>query len=340
MTLTLGQQLAAGDAAAGCGALIQQGLVGGVAVMAQPVGREVLQEGVDAAVGAGYRRNGDGVVAVCQPGFKVLLIHFLYREEEGEFPLPDAVDGFHRRGQPGIFGYQDGDAHQIFAGHSLAGRPVEGVGAVQRRCGITGGFPVVHTAHRQTIRYKAGGGGVDAGIHRQRHGLLCSGSQRLPQLGVCQGGVLGVEQQTPGGIRITDGAQAGVGAGGVQSGGAALVEDQILGALGGAGVLDQTQRIYQTVPALPPEEQAAGGPVVEVEGPAGQGGVAGQAIAAAGAAEKVLVAGHGPRQSQLGDKIIVRFRQGKNQGQGVSSPDANLLRTGCPCQGGFSPFDG
>ena len=138
----------------------------------------------------------------------------------------------------------------------------------------------------------------------------------------------GVEQEAPGGVRVGHRPQLGGLAGGVQGGGAPLVQDQVLGALGRAGVLDQAQGVHQPAAGLPPEEQPPAGPVVKVEAAAGQGGGGGQAVAAAGALEKGLVAGHGPRQGQLADKVVVRLGEGELHRPLVPGADAQLLGPG------------
>lgn len=69
--------------------------------------------------------------------------------------------------------------------------------------------------------------------------------------------------------------------------------------VGVVGVLDQAQAVDAGAGRLPPQEQTAGRPVVEVERPAGKGGLGGEAVSAAGGVEKLLVAGHRAGQRQL-----------------------------------------
>ena len=340
LPLTLGQQFTADGAAACRHALGQQGLITCVVVEAQPIGRKTPQNGVDAAVGTGDRRHSNGVVAFCHPGFKIFLRDLLNREEEGQFPLPNAVDCLHSLGQTCFLGNQDGNAHQIRTGDCLPGGPVEGVGVAEGGSGIAGSFPVIDAAHRQPVGNQPGDAGINVGVDGQGHGLPGCGGQRLPQLGGRKGGVLGVEQQTPGGVGIADGSQAGGGVRGIQGGGAPLVENQVLGGLHRTGILDQTERVHQAVSHVPPQKETAGSPVVQIEAAAGNGGVDGKAIAAAGAQEKFLIAGHSAGQRQLVDEVVVRLGEVKNDRQGVGGGYADLFGIGQTCQSRVRSLDG
>ena len=339
LALGLGQQGAAGLAAGGGRGLGQQGLKAGVGVAGQAVGAEAAQKAVDAAVGAGDGGQGDGVIPIGQALVKVLLRDLLQREEQGQLLLPNAVDGLHGLGQARAGGHQHRDAHQVAAGDGLPRGAVEGVGPVQGGGGVPGGGAVVDAAHREAVRHQPFGGGVEALVHREA-GLGGRRGQSLTQQGVAQGGLLGVEQQAPGGVGVGHRAQLGGRVGVVQGGGAPLVEDQVLGGGGAAGVLHQAQAVHQAVRGFAPEEQPAAGPVIKVKAAAGKGGVGGQAVAAAGALEKALVAGHGPRQGQLAQKVVVRLAEGEHHRAVAAGFDPQRLRPGQAGQHRAAALDG
>lgn len=137
---------------------------------------------------------------------------------------------------------------------------------------------------------------------------------RLPQRGRAKHGIA-VEEQAPGGIRVGDALQAGGLAGFVQSRGAFFIGNELGCRLaGGTGILHQPQAVDAVPAGIPAEKQAAGGPVIKVKASAGKGGGGAQAISTPGAVEKVLVAGHGAGQGELGEKILVRLAQAEHKG--------------------------
>ena len=131
------------------------------------------------------------------------------------------------------------------------------------------------------------------------------------------------------------------GAGFVQSRGAFFIGNELGCRLaGGTGILHQPQAVDAVPAGFPAEEQAAGGPVIKVKAAAGKGGGGAQAISTPGAVEKVLVAGHGAGQGELGEKILVRLAQAEHKG-GIPT---RLNAEGClgqlACQHGGAVLNG
>lgn len=87
------------------------------------------------------------------------------------------------------------------------------------------------------------------------------------------------------------------------------------------GEFTQTEAVDEGAGGFPPQEQAAGRPVVKVEGPAGKGGLGGQTVGAARGVEELLIAGHGTGQRQLGNKVLVRTVQAEHQRQRAAGGD-------------------
>ena len=135
--------------------------------------------------------------------------------------------------------------------------------------------------------------------------------------------------------------QRGGFAGVIQRRRAFLIRDELGGTLvRTAGVLHQTQTADLRCRNVPPQEQTAGRPVVQIEAAAGQGGLCGQAVGAPRAVEKCLVAGHGTGQSQLGKKIIVRGIEMEHQCQRAGSRDPQRTGSRCAVQHSSAVFNG
>ena len=129
---------------------------------------------------------------------------------------------------------------------------------------------------------------------------------------------------------------------GVQGGGAPLVENQVLGGLGGAGVLDQAERVHQAVSRRPAAERGRWRSSCRGRRCRWTGWCRwSKAIAAAGAEEEVLVAGHGARQGQLGDEVVVRLGEGETRGSGRRRRLRRSARDSVsPARAVSAPFDG
>ena len=340
LALTVGQQGTPG-AARGGAAGGKLGGVKGVGVARQPaaLGGELGQHVVyAAALGAdGGQRNG--VIALGKPLFKFLRLHFFQREEEGKLFLPLAVDLLGCLSQAAAGGQQEGDIVEIRVGHSLPGRAVE-AGSIDRGGGgVACSVAVIDAVYGQPVRDEPRGRCEQPGVRGTGGGAGHLG-QRLPQRGRAKHGIA-VEEQAPGGIRVGDALQAGGLAGFVQSRGAFFIGNELGCRLaGGTGILHQPQAVDAVPAGFPAEEQAAGGPVIKVKTAAGKGGGGAQAISTPGAVEKVLVAGHGAGQGELGEKILVRLAQAEHKG-GITT---RLNAEGClghlACQHGGAVLNG
>ena len=298
------------------GAGFQLGGVQGVGIAGQPAacGGELGQRVVHAAALSADGGQRDGIISLGQALAEGLLVHLLDGEEERKLLLPGPVDGLGGLVQAAPGGEHQGDLIEVGVCHALPRVKVERLDIHSGGGDLPHGVAVVHAVYVQpggdeaVRRGKQLGGGHLSGVPRHP-------GQRLPQLG---GGKdrIAVEQQAPGGIGVGDGGQRGGAAGSVYRCRALFAVDELNGRLVGVvGVLDQAQAVDAGAGRLPPQEQAAGRPVVEVERPAGKGGLGGEAVGAAGGVEKLLVTGHRAGQRQLGEKILVRAAQAEHQRQ-------------------------
>jgi len=304
------------------GAGLQLGGVKGIGVAGQIPARrgELGQHTVHAAALGADGGQRDGVIALGKALLEGLLVHLLNGEEEGKFLLPCAVDGLGGFGQAGPGGDHQGDFVEVGVRHALPRRKVESSDIHGSGGDIADGAAVVHAVHVQSVRDETvrcgeeSGGGDHGGLPRYP-------GQRLPQLGGGEEGVA-VEEQRPRRVGVGDGGQGGGAAGVIQRGRALFSVDELDGGLVGVvGVLNQTEAVDEGAGGFPPQEQAAGRPVVKVEGPAGKGGLGGQTIGAAGGVEELLIAGHGTGQRQLGEKVLVRTVQAEHQRQRAAGGD-------------------